>query len=64
MSPATARQGSTVKEFMDRHGVSRPTVYRWSRECGLKLTKIGPNCTRILHEDEERWLASRRSITQ
>jgi predicted site-specific integrase-resolvase len=49
---------------MDRYGVSRPTVYRWSRQHGLKLTKIGPNCTRILHEDEARWLAGRQGVAQ
>ena len=64
MNTESKRHGLTVKEFQERYKVSRTTVYYWAKRNGLKLTKIGPRSTRIMREDETRWLASRQGVAQ
>ncbi len=60
MNPEDLPPCSTVREFQERYGVCRASVYNWAKRQGLKLTKIGPQAARILKEDEEEWLARRR----
>ena len=36
----------TIKDVMDRAGVSRATVYNWMRDRGLRAVKVGSR-TRI-----------------
>ena len=62
MTPTTTRPASTIKEFQERYRVNRGSVYNWAKSGELRLTKIGPQATRILPEDEDAWLARRREV--
>ena len=63
MNPTPTRPASTIKEFQERYKVNRGSIYNWAKTEGLKLTKIGPQATRILAEDEAAWLASRPRVS-
>jgi excisionase family DNA binding protein len=45
----------TLKEIEELAGVSRPTVYRWRHEHGLKMVKVGA-CVRVRESDWIRFL--------
>ena len=51
----------SIADFQKQYGVSHATVYRWARQGLLRLTRIGPRTTRIMREDEEKWLANRKA---
>jgi excisionase family DNA binding protein len=46
----------TLKEIQDAAGVSRPTLYRWRHEHGLKMVRVG-GCVRVRESDWLAWLA-------
>ena len=61
--PATTPPpAKTVREFATRYGVSPQTVHGWGRRGELKITRLGPTTLRILPEDEDRWLKTRRTV--
>jgi excisionase family DNA binding protein len=45
----------TLKEIQDAAGVSRPTLYRWRHEHGLKMVRVG-GCVRVRESDWLAWL--------
>ena len=51
----------TLKQIEELGGVSRPTVYRWRHEHGLKMVRVG-GCVRVRESDWLRFLE--RYVTQ
>lgn len=60
MTAETQTASRSIADFQKQYGVSHATVYRWAKLGLLRLTRIGPRTTRIMREDEEKWLANRR----
>src|ERR1017187_3957518 len=46
----------TLNQIQDTAGVSRPTLYRWRHEYGLKVVRVG-RCVRVRESDWLAWLA-------
>ena len=51
----TKKELETIKEWAERHSLSRTTTYREIQAGRLRLTKIG-RLSRITRPDSERWL--------
>jgi len=50
-------------EIADRYGVSRNTIWRWTKEGRLPSpVRLGPGCTRWRLADIEQWEAEREAI--
>ena len=54
-------KSSTIKQLCERHNFSEVTAWRLIKSGELRAVKIG-RLTRILHEDEQDFLASRRPV--
>jgi len=46
----------TLREVQQAGKISRATLYRWTREQGLKTIRVG-GCVRIRASDWQAWLA-------
>lgn len=49
------RIGITMGEAAEMLGVSRPTIYRWSKMKGFPCVRIG-GCTRVLVDELREWV--------
>jgi excisionase family DNA binding protein len=54
------RRSLSVPEFAQRHGISTATIWRRIAEGEITVFKTG-HLTRILVEEEDRWLSERLS---
>ena len=54
------RKSFSVTEFAKRHGISTATIWRRIAEGEITVFKTG-HLTRILVEEEDRWLSERLS---
>lgn len=50
----------TLQHIRERGSVSRPTVYRWTHERGLKTIRVG-GCVRVRESDWLAWIAQHAS---
>ncbi|MTH59002.1 helix-turn-helix transcriptional regulator [Paracoccus litorisediminis] len=53
----------TDKQIADRYGVTRPTIWRWTRTDPTfpKPISLSPGCTRWKLDEIESWEAARRA---